>query len=87
MLNTNRPLLYLNSHPVLDPKASGGWGGGGARNMIYKLPRSVAIFFMTVLQAGKGAWLPWPPGSAIEIRKRMFYWRINSVIHIICLDI
>ena len=36
--------------------------GGGARNMKYKLPCTVAIFFMTIfLQAmGGGAWHPWP---------------------------
>ena len=42
-------------------------GGGGARNMKYKAPRMVAIFFMTILTGtggGGGGMAPFRPGSA-----------------------
>ena len=51
-------LYNLSIIAVADPVSS----EGGARNMKYKLPRSVAIFFMTIFyRPGEGG--AWPPCS------------------------
>ena len=42
---------------------------GGARNMKYKVPRMMAIFFMTNVTRDAGAWPPYPPpGSTAGYR-------------------
>ena len=64
MLNEVNILESPNEYSVSDQ----GWSeGGGPRNMKYKGPLVVAIFFMTSFNRDRGGHgPPGPPGSAAE---------------------